>query len=129
MGADLDNGRVGALDGGRVEAREEGTVADGVALGEDEGLGTAVGQLWVQPPDLQWAVGRVSADGPWALASDALPITWAEASWRPELLADGPHCTSEAGAPEAHREWGEPGGPAPQRAARGDARTALPAQP
>lgn len=51
MGADLDDGRVGALDGGRVEAREEGTVADGVALGEDEGLGTAVGQLWVQPPD------------------------------------------------------------------------------
>ena len=56
--ADLDDGRVGALDGGRVEAGEEGAVAHRVALGEDEGLGVAVGQLGVQPPDLQAGSGQ-----------------------------------------------------------------------
>lgn len=32
-----------------------------MALGEDEGLGIAVGQLGVQPPDLQVGGGRASA--------------------------------------------------------------------
>lgn len=84
-GADLDHSRVGALDRGRVEAREEGAVADGVALGEHEGLGAAVGQLWVQPPDLQQVVGKGSAP-----AREPSLGQRAEPSWRPEPQADGP---------------------------------------
>ena len=97
----LDHGRVGALDGRRVEAREEGPVADGVALGEHKGLGAAVGQLWVQPPDLQWVVGKGSAP-----AGAASLGQRAELSWRPQLQADSP-------APPGSRPSGAPAHHAP----------------
>lgn len=113
-GADLDDSRVGALDGGCVEAGEEGPVADRVALGEDEGLGAAIGQLGVQPPDLQ--AGGASADGHGARARDTLPVTVGQAFRGAALLADSPHLPSK-------------GDPVTQRAALGGARTPLPAMP
>lgn len=90
-----------------------------MALGEDEGLGVAVGQLGVQPPDLRgrWA-GPVSsqrrgsglpipiAAGPWPLsparhrerhvgtpgppATHALLQEAAQVSWREQGLSSGP---------------------------------------
>ena len=104
LGADLDHSRVGALDRGCVEAWEEGAVADGVALGEHEGLGAAVGQLWVQPPDLQQVVGKGSA-----LAREPSLGQQAKPSWRPEPQADGP-------APPGSRPSGIPAHHCPQPA-------------
>lgn len=52
-GTHPDCGAVGALDSRSVEAGEEGAVADGVTLGEDQGPRLTTGQLRVQPPDLR----------------------------------------------------------------------------
>ena len=114
LGADLDHSRVGALDRGRVKARKEGAVADGVALGEHEGLGAAVRQLWVQPPDLQWVVGKGSA--PAGAPPTPTPAQRAEPSWRPGPQADGP-------TPPGSRPSGTPAYHCPQPA---QASSALP---
>lgn len=49
----LDNGRVGTFHRRCVKTREEGAIAHWMALSEDKWLGVAIGQFWIQPPDLK----------------------------------------------------------------------------